>query len=76
MTDAVVMWIEANFSEQVSKVGQGSVVGQLLSLFFVNDFPHVIEALIVLFPHDVKMVIQRTQNMHLHGSLAAAWNWS
>ncbi len=76
MTDVVVMGIEANLSKEVSKVGQGSVVGTLLSLLFMNDFPHVIEALMLLFSHAVKMTIQRTQNMHLHGSLAAAWNWS
>ncbi len=52
---------------------QGSVVGPLLSRFFVNYFPHVIKALMVLFPDDAKMVIRRTQNMNLHGSLAAAW---
>ncbi len=71
MTDVVLMWIEANLSEHVSKVGQGSVVGPLLSRLFVNDFPFVIEALMLLFPDAAKMVIRRTQNMNLHGSLVA-----
>ncbi len=50
MTDVVVMWIEANLSEHVSKVGQDSVVGPLLSRLFVNDFPYLIEALMLLRP--------------------------
>ncbi len=58
-----------------SGVPQGSVIVPLLFLLFVNDFPDVLEALTLLFADYVKMVT-RTQDMNLHSSLAATWDWS
>ncbi len=59
-----------------SGVPQGSVIGSLLFLLFVNDFPDVLEAMILLFADDVKMATWRSQSMNLHSSLTAAWDWS
>ncbi len=59
-----------------SVVPQGPVKGPLLFLFFVDDFPNALEVLTLLFADDVKMVTRRTQNMNLHISLTAAWDWS
>ncbi len=55
---------------------QGSVIGPLLYLLFVNDLPDVLEALTLLFADDNKMITRRSQSMNLHSSLTAAWDWS
>ncbi len=58
-----------------SGVLQGSVIGPLLFLLFVNDLPDVLEALTLHFADDAKLVTRRAQYMHLHSSLTAAWDW-
>ncbi len=44
---------------------QGSMIGPLLFLLFVNDLLDVLEALMMLFADDVNMVNRWTQNMNL-----------
>ncbi len=88
----VVRWIEAYLSGRVSRVHvggehsgaipmhngvpQGSVIGPLLFLLFVNGLPDILEALTLLFADDVKLMTRRTQNMNLHSSLTVALDWS
>ncbi len=55
---------------------QGSAIGPLFILLFVNDFPDTLKALALLFVGDVKIVSRRTQNMHLPNFLTVAWDWS
>ncbi len=71
-------WIEAYLSGRVLRVDvggehsgaipmhngvtQGSVIGPLLFLLFVNGLPDVLEALTLLFADDVKLVSRWTQN--------------
>ncbi len=50
--------------------------GPLLLLLFVNDLHDVLEPLTLLFADDVKLVAWRTQNMDLHSSFTATWDWS
>ncbi len=57
-------------------VPQGSVIGSLLLLLFVNDLPDVLKPLTLLFADDAKMVTQGTQKINLYSSLTAAWDWS
>ncbi len=59
-----------------SGVPQGSVIGPLLFLLFLNDPPNVLEALTLLFADDVEVVTQWSQSMNLHSSLIAAGDWS
>ncbi len=59
-----------------SGVPQGSVIGPLLFLLFVNDLPSVINVTTLLFADDVKMVSPRSQSDLLQGSLYKVWNWS
>ncbi len=58
-----------------SGVPQGSVIGPLLFLLFVNDLLDVLEALTLLFADDDKMVTRRTPNMGHHSFLTATWDW-
>ncbi len=90
--DSVVRWIEEHISGRISGVHvgeellgsipmrscapQGSAIGPFLFLLFVNDLPDAVEALTLLFADDIKMVTRRTQNMNLHSSITAAWDWS
>ncbi len=71
----VVRWIEAYLTGRVSRVHvgdelngtipmhivfpQGSVIGPLLFLLFLNDLPHALEALTLHFKDDVNMVMRR-----------------
>ncbi len=52
------------------------MVGPLMLLLFVNDPSNVLEALAPVFADDVRLVVRRVQNMNLHSSLTAAWDWS
>ncbi len=67
---------ECSGLESKSRAPQGSMLGPRLFFLFLNDLPDVLEALTLVFADDVKMVARRTQNMNLHSSLTAAWDWS
>ncbi len=59
-----------------SGVAQGSVIGPLLFLLFVNDLPSIINVTTLLFADDVKMVSPRSQSDLLQDSLYNVWNRS
>ncbi len=91
LVDVVVRWIEAYLTDRVLRVHvdgelsrtipmcngvpRGSVIGPLLFPTFVKDLPDTLEVLTPFFADNIKMVTQRTENMSLHSSPIAAWDW-
>ncbi len=55
---------------------QGSVLGSILFLIFVNDLPDVLSDSVLLVADDVKLISARSQNGELHQNLEAAFQWS
>ncbi len=55
---------------------QGSVIGPLLFLLFVNDLPSFIDVTTLLFTDDVKMVSPRPQSDLFQAPLCNVWNLS
>ncbi len=59
-----------------SGVPQGSVIGPLLFLLYINDLSAAIGDSAFLFADDVKMVYPRSQSSRLLSSLSSAWAWT
>ncbi len=55
---------------------QGSVIGPLLYLLFMNDLPDILEVQTLFFADDVKRVTWWTPNTNLRSSRTTAWDWS
>ncbi len=59
-----------------SGVPQGSALGPILFLIFVNDLPDVLSGNVLLFADDVKLISARSQYEELYQNLQAAFQWS
>ncbi len=53
---------------------QGSVIGPLLFLLFVNDLPDLLQGNVLLFVDDVKIIYPRSQYKNRELSLHSAWD--
>ncbi len=59
-----------------SGVPQGSVIGPLPFLLFVNDLPDLLQGKVLLFADDVNIISPRSQYNNTELSLHSAWDWS
>ena len=93
--DNILMWIQdflSNRKQRVSINGknsdwrnvtsgipQGSVLGPILFLIYINDLPSVVRCLIKLFADDAKLyqIIRRNQDrVELQGDISNSKDWS
>ena len=65
----------SNTHEVTSGVPQGSVLGPLLFLLYINDLPEGISSYISLFADDVKMITKSSQHLTSQHDLEKLCEW-
>ncbi len=55
---------------------QGSVLGPILFLIYVNDLPDLLQVKVLLFADDVELISQRSHAQTLQNDLTKAYEWS
>ena len=59
-----------------SGVPQGSFLGPLLFLVFINDLPDILEGKILMFADDVKLIAPRTLYHSTHKNMRSVCKWA
>ena len=75
----IVNGSQSSWKDVTSGIPQGSVLGPVLFLVFINDLPDVIEVLIKLFADDAKIyavVSNQIVETRVQNSLYCAANWA
>jgi hypothetical protein len=67
---------QSESADSPSGVPQGTILGPILFLLYINDLPNVLSGDVLLFADDVKIIAPRSQWSDLQGSVIAAEKWS
>ncbi len=62
--------------DAVSGVPQGSVLGPILFLLFINDLPRVLSGAVLMFADDVKLISPRSESVVLQSDIHAIHSWT
>ena len=71
----------SNWIDVISGIPQGSVLGPILFVIFINDMPEMVESMCQLFGDDVKIfrsvdLRDSEGNLKLQADLHKVWSWS
>jgi hypothetical protein len=67
---------KSGVADAPSGVPQGSILGPMLFLLYINDLPSFLAGEVLLFADDVKIISPRNNWDRLQDSILAATNWS
>ena len=66
----------SSWKDVISRVPQGSVLGPILFIIYINDLPEVVNSTVKIFADDTKVYNKDTNNVILQQDLDALFVWS
>lgn len=67
---------KSEWQNVISGVPQGSVLGPVLFIIFINDLPDVVESIVKIFADDTKIYAPTSKSDVLQNDLDALYDWS